>query len=348
LDADMTLVPGDDIETVTEGDNLTAAEVARYEDVLQGNPGDLRARLLLLGFYALRSPRSGEHHIVWLAENRPGTDAIPAMMLPASSPAYEATKDIFLRHASEPEVALEVVTNAALFLRDHEPDFGERLLASHSQRFGGRADYWGFRASYLVAWLRRLGPGPQRKGLLRAAMVSFDQHFNLVGVNQSRQAGTGARVAVEVEDYQLAKTIAEALLRRGLQERVEWAQSNDIHRAHTVLGLIALRNASDDTLAMEHLLASVSVRGSPHLTTGALSLELAAELLKRGNLQAVIQFLSDAERLWTEGEQVDEFREAAQALRAGVEAPFLRLATQRAPLGPNAGQPLSGDDPHQG
>ena len=95
---------------------------------------------------------------------------------------------------------------------------------------------------------------------------------------------------------------AEALASEGLglAERYasNWNYGNVIHNSHQILGLLHLR-AGEREEAVKSLLAAGRSPGSPQLNSFGPRMVLAAELLRRGEREPVLQYLDMVALFWT-------------------------------------------------
>lgn len=95
---------------------------------------------------------------------------------------------------------------------------------------------------------------------------------------------------------------AEALAQEGLvlTERYprNWNYGNVIHNSHQILGLLRLREGKWEE-AIESLLAAGRTPGSPQLDSFGPKMMLAAELLRRGEREPILQYLDLVALFWT-------------------------------------------------
>jgi hypothetical protein len=105
-----------------------------------------------------------------------------------------------------------------------------------------------------------------------------------------------AIAAFEAEEYEKARDSAEELLDLTKTEN-NWNTGNAHHKAHIVLGLLALREDRID-IAGEHLLESARVDGSPQLNSFGPNMQLAVALLERGQDAIVIEYLELCHKFW--------------------------------------------------
>ena len=105
-----------------------------------------------------------------------------------------------------------------------------------------------------------------------------------------------ARAALDAGDTRSAARHASALLKRNT-DRGWWNYGNVVYEANQILGLAALKEGRV-AAARRHLLAAGRTPGSPQLNSFGPEMTLARELLKRGERQAVLDFLDLVARFW--------------------------------------------------
>ena len=97
-----------------------------------------------------------------------------------------------------------------------------------------------------------------------------------------------------------AKARALELLEIAEQAPTDWNYGNSIHKAHLLLGRIALARG-DTALAETELLASARVPGSPQLNSFGPNMQLALELLNAGCEDTVLEYFRLCEKFWEMG-----------------------------------------------
>lgn len=111
------------------------------------------------------------------------------------------------------------------------------------------------------------------------------------------QLGDEVQAAYEhVNDEELRERASEWLDLAAVY-RCNWNYGNAIHDANRYLGLASLRAGRVDEAANFLVLASKSL-GSPQLDTFGPELDLADALLKRGQTQAVTEYLGGIHKFW--------------------------------------------------
>ncbi len=109
-----------------------------------------------------------------------------------------------------------------------------------------------------------------------------------------------AAAAFHLGRFADAKSLAEQTLALAPAFRQNWNYGNAIHRAHTVLGLLAL-NAGDHSLAVDELHSSGDTPGSPQLSSFAPTMHLAKALLRVGQVEPVFTYLDQCRAFWKSG-----------------------------------------------
>jgi hypothetical protein len=330
----------DPAELAMAGADATAEEAAALEALLQRNPDDFAARLNLLGYYSSRrreAPDKYAEHALWAVRAVPEANILPWIALTKDAPLYDEVKELWRAHLSDSTaVPFAAVWNAIFFLRTSEPEEAEAILQGPAgAKFGELPEHWEKCVLFYVGWVRSVVAAEERVRILTSAMSAVRRHVaSATDRRFSHTLGLGARIAVELEQYEEAHQLAEQLLHLAAGDSMSWRRNNALHAAYTSRGLVRLRQAGDLEKTVEDLNASVAIEPSPQLKVGGVSFDLASDVIKRDAIEAGLHFLSQAERLWTfRAERLPIVR---AALAAGDAAPFLELAAERAQLGPCA------------
>lgn len=100
--------------------------------------------------------------------------------------------------------------------------------------------------------------------------------------------------------FEAAKARALQLLEIAERAPSDWNYGNSIHKAHLLLGRIALARG-DTALAETELLASAQIPGSPQLKSFGPNMQLALELLNAGRKDTVLEYFRLCEKFWEMG-----------------------------------------------
>jgi hypothetical protein len=112
-----------------------------------------------------------------------------------------------------------------------------------------------------------------------------------------------APAALAAKNFAKARTYAEELMALGKSEQGQPGfgpsiYGNSTHVGNVVLGKLALING-DLTSANEHLLAAARISGSPTLSSFGPDMQLAKELIERGQLEVAISYFDLCAKFWT-------------------------------------------------
>jgi tetratricopeptide (TPR) repeat protein len=110
-----------------------------------------------------------------------------------------------------------------------------------------------------------------------------------------------AMAAWHLEQFDYAKTIAEKTLALAPANQENWNFGNAINFAHSVIGLLALRDGQIQT-AIQELHKAGKTPGSPQLDSFGPSMQLARALAKHGELEAALEYIQQCRLFWKSGE----------------------------------------------
>jgi hypothetical protein len=117
-----------------------------------------------------------------------------------------------------------------------------------------------------------------------------------------------AEAALYANQPDKARVAAHEALAMVASQPKNWNNGNIIHHAHLVLGQVALRSG-DSTAAKTHLLEAGKTSGSPQLNSFGPNMQLALDLLQKGEQQVVLDYLDLCENFWTRGQdKLDAWR----------------------------------------
>jgi hypothetical protein len=115
-------------------------------------------------------------------------------------------------------------------------------------------------------------------------------------------APSAAMAAYHLGEFALAQEISRQALALASAFEDNWNYGNTLHFAHTVLGLLALRER-DLPRAREELRKSGETPGSPQLGSFGPTMRLARELLKVGESAHVLQYFQQCRQFWKTGDK---------------------------------------------
>lgn len=126
------------------------------------------------------------------------------------------------------------------------------------------------------------------------------------------ELGDQVKAAYESANDAELTALAHEYLELANVYRCNWNYGNAIHDSNRYLGLASLRHGSADDAARFLVLSGKSA-GSPQLDTFGPDLELANQLLQRGETEAVTTYLREIKHFWKmDRGQVDQWLAAIE------------------------------------
>jgi len=110
-----------------------------------------------------------------------------------------------------------------------------------------------------------------------------------------------AKAAVHASDFDKATVYATELLQLAEEYSHDWNYGNAIHDGNMVMGVVALHQGNR-AQAKQSLLAAGKTPGSPQLDSFGPNVELAKELLQKGERDAVLEYFSLCKKFWKRGD----------------------------------------------
>lgn len=324
-------------------DDKTAPEAeARLKKIpdAQQTADDLDIRIELIEYYerkdAPEAKKAAQPHRLWLVRNRPERPYYRELGWwtneeDLKNPDYVALKEEWLKQVNLKKANDKIRLGAARFLFQLEDalaekllkegqqinpklyDYSERLMDIYEYRFNSAVvDYESAKADAreadIEAALRKLFAEAE-KGLPLIAkdelLARSSDHFELVV--------RLAEIALDLNELKKARAFAETVL--NLNEKKDESGDSDgwydtdkaIYYGNTLLGRVALREGNT-AKAREHLAASLAFPEESDFELREMKLDLAAELLAKGEKQAVLDYLARAEKLTTNEENIKILR----------------------------------------
>ncbi len=309
----VSAVPGefDAMQLVGEGRSLTPQAAATLERALVSRPDDYAAHIRLLGYYGKQKYGSGpgraafQQQVFWFIRNHPESvlAGTPDMMLlkRENAAAFEEGKTLWLEQVSKQPDSTTLLGKAAAYCTLSDEETAERLL-----RQAAALEPTNPRWPNSLGFLYQLQGNGLRVSAddsrlwARKALAEYEAAAE-VSTNKTLQHSTSADLAMTAFDageYDKARRYAADLLQRGQnKEGYSYNPGGDLHRAHLILGRLALRDG-DTAGAEAHLLAMGRVSDSPVLASFGPNMRLAQELLKVGKREVVLAYFDECARFW--------------------------------------------------
>lgn len=141
-----------------------------------------------------------------------------------------------------------------------------------------------------------------KKGVQQRSLKTLSEFSRLVTSEEIFYGIPGAAFAAINLDRPIeAADLARRAIELAAANEKDWNHGNALHAGHTVLGLLALQEGEIEE-AIRDLHASGNVRGSPQLASFGPSMQLAKELLIRGQVKPVVEFLCQCRSFWESGD----------------------------------------------
>ncbi len=296
---------------IRKSSNLTDAEAQALEEKAKANPDDADSRAELLGYYFLRQNSSRaaiearRAQVLWMIRNRPAdrfTGSPFCEIEPAVDPdGYVAAKDLWKQQVENPSQSAAVLGNAANFVSMQDPKTAEDLLKRAEAVDPGNPQW-----PQDLAWLHsRLTPSTKpadQSDRARLILAEFEKAYALSKSPEDRfynltplpKAAFACGGNVKAADY------AKQLLTQAQSFEGDWNYGNAIHTSNLVLGRVALASGDTDA-AKARLLDAGKTPGSPQLDSFGPNMELARELLQKGEKDVVLQYFSLCGKFWKMG-----------------------------------------------
>lgn len=294
-----------------EGHSLSPAQAAALVEQLRRDPDDVRARLRLIAYHGRGRGDAGPQGepydplVLALIERHPRWRVSGEAFL-SRGESFEKGVKLWLRLAEANPRDARILGNAGLFLTADVLNVkyreeGRKLLLE-ARRLEPNSPRW---PGQLGALAQREVDRVAKAAAVRAqalAALRYLEEADRLTPEPERQAAPFrceplAQTAYQAGENAKARQYAGALLEAVAGQTQSWNYGNAIHHAHTILGLIDLEeNRLED--AKRHLLDSARHKGSPQLNSFGPGMELASELLQRGERKTVLEYLDLCSSFW--------------------------------------------------
>lgn len=316
------------------GRDLSAEQAAEIEKHLTTAPDDMEARTKLLGYAMLRRLQDAgirdrrEQNVLWIIGHHPnaaiaGTPFIELDPL-SDGEAYDEGRRLWISQVAVTKTNVAVLANAVQFFMVHD----KRLAEEYLKRLcvlEPTNPVWFQQLSFLYS----LSAEYPRPGQLPAedfakALKELETAYRLT-TNQSDRVYLmtllGA-LALDAGQCDQAQSYGRHLLQMAPKD--EWSYALHVHRAHTLLGRVALR---EDRIAeaKASLLESANITGSTNLNSFPPEMVLAKVLVSIGETNTVMKYLEVCQTVWPKAQAaLEKWR---QEIRATGTSTFQRGST---------------------
>jgi len=276
------------------GSFLSAAKVRQLEGQVAQNPEDFDSRIMLLGAYFDAPSRHARYeHVLWVIEHRPdspiaGTPYAHIDPVGDGEERFETGRRLWQRQARQNAFDVAVLSNAAEFFKIYRDEIARKYLKMCIQLDPANCK-WPHSLGLIYLWDCREGT---------QALQYLEEAMKLASPQEERDSilNYAAEAAFNSGNYEKARDYAAEELQKA-EHRSYWNYGNAVHDGNAMLGRVALKEG-DIVKAKEHLLAAGDTPGSPQLASFGPDMSLANELLKQGEKETVITYLSSCYRFW--------------------------------------------------
>lgn len=294
-----------------EGFQSDSSALPALREASANAPDNLQQRARLLGALSRhdRSDVSTESldQVLWWLEHHTlkfaALDGALHMFTHARAPVYQR-----VGHALEAALAthgddVDVVLAAAQVFQHHEP---ERALALLERAHGAAVEDPRPAEKSGQIWRLRSMRGRAFGSPDRSSSAESLRWFEkaLEREPDSNRRGPileyACDVALEAAQAEAARTFANELLKIAASDPASWNTGNALYAGHVTLGRLALQE-NDLEGAKRHLLQAGKTPGSPQLNSFGPELQLAHDLLQRGERATVTEFLRAIAAFWEHG-----------------------------------------------
>jgi hypothetical protein len=325
-------------------DEKTAPEAeARLKKIpdAQQTPDDIDIRIELIEYYERRetpeAKKAAQMHRLWLVRNRPERPYYRELGWwmnedDLKNPDYIALKEEWLKQINLKKTNEKIRLGAARFLFQLEDALAEKLLREGQQINPNFYEYserlmeiYEYRLTTAVNDYESAKPNAKEADIdaaLRKLFVEGEKGLPLIAKDELL-ARSGdhfelvvrlAELALDLNELKKARAFAETVLNLNQKkddsedDSGNWYDTDKaIYYGNTLLGRVALREGNT-AKAREHLAASLAFPADSDFELKDLKLDLAAELLAKGEKQAVLDYLARAEKLTTDEANIKIFR----------------------------------------
>lgn len=304
------------------------SKISALEEGLQNEPDSRAIREELLSAYVraglLNDPRRVQH-VAEFVRRFPRTSTAHSPLAHVDSEdcpeGFATVEQEWLRHQHEHPTDLAIAHGVALFIAESEPDRAWDILRKAQRASPGD--------SKLCVDAARLCPDPRER-------LSLFQQARSLGSNHPNLMGWIAEAAIDAAEFGDAEQAGHELLSlaAGLRsihgELLDWTEQGNAlwtracevcktrdeatalvqaitnhafwkHWGHTTLGVV-MAHRGDMSVAGEHLRLSAQVAGEPRLRSYGPSFRLANQLARRGEWDAVGDYLRGIRTFWNSDE----------------------------------------------
>jgi hypothetical protein len=311
-----------------QGVRLSNEDAAKLEAQLKSDPDDFDARLQLLGYTFQQrhtdadAKASHANHVAWAIKNHPDATwgNLPYMLVDQilNPEGFIAARTLWLEQVKAHAESAQVHANAATFFTFADRERAAELL-ERAEELEPESAEWPQRLGHLYSLGLVRSNGEERQVQAKKALAKYERAAELAdGREKESMLVELAKLAFEAGEYAKAKEFAAQLLAFGAKGD-NWNSGNAVHHGHLVQGRLALR-AGDLATAKAELLEAGKTTGSPQLSSFGPNMQLAHELIEKGERDVVIDYFDLCRNFW-KGERHEKELDAWAATVKGGGVP---------------------------
>lgn len=292
-------------ELLLAGHRMSTKDKLLLEEQVANNPDDIDSRTKLLGYYFINGRNDAdakfntERHVLWLIENVPESEllGLPYAQIDKSDDpeGYERAKQAWQKALAESPEELSILRSAAEFFLLCDREIAEQLLLK-GQSIDAKDPEWAESLGRLyMLGLSKLPDKKSQKAAAKKAFVQNDLAYRLSDAEGKESLLTSlAKSALLACLNDEAKKFAMMMLD---DDAEGWDYGNRIHHGNLILGRLALLEGKIDE-AKSRLLLAGKTPGSPQLGSFGPNMQLAKELLERGESDVVLEYFALCKEFW--------------------------------------------------
>lgn len=316
---------------------LKAADVRRLEKKLAVDPSDIAARLDLIRYYSYLPTKKtaateATHvaHRIWLVNNRPDIDdeKIYGYFNPElSKTSKERIKAAWLSQVEAQKTSVNVRLNAIAFLKSHFPDEAERLAHAGAKLDPNNYKFPLVISEFAAEKLDRAKVTEEKVSASRKVLEYGRPALALIKRERSPERDSDrnklltllCRAAIEDGDLESASSFAQELILDFGQSSSDHAYDQASHVGNITLGLVELKK-NNIQKAKEFLLIAIRAPlRQDYNSLPKIDTVLAKALYKKGEKNAVVQYLKLGLELGNLKKYPESFADEIYALKLWIE-----------------------------
>jgi hypothetical protein len=233
---------------------------------------------------------------IWFVENHPEHPALRgALSMVRGGDAFHQLQTLWPQQLAAHPRDPAVLGNAAAFYRSFDTVEALRLY-EQARGLAPHDGEWMRRIAELHLQQARVARDPVQGKLALEAYRDLLREPSFTSYARGAVSAQAAHAALLAGDAAAASELARTIL----TSEANPADGYAVHRAHIILGTVALQTG-DSAAAVQELGAACNVSKEPALASSGPDMSLANALLRAGRRDAVLGYLHACEAVWASG-----------------------------------------------